>query len=99
MEIADDESMSEKFNELRADIDRLRRKSIDDLNRSIYQKEKHLGELESKINQATTRWNMIQNFLSAQGIKSADMMPTFDNLLSPAIVAKEYEADDEDDEY
>ena len=71
----------------------------------VYEAQRQLRALETKLEKKTDEWNQMAEFLRTQGIKAeAQPMPQFTKLLEPSlqqeqteVVEGEFDDDDDDD--
>ncbi len=98
MQVEDDAPVAEIFQQLKQEAEKLRTPNVDDLKHEIDRKQNKLRNLNYEIERATQRWNAMQEFLAAQGIKDMTKMPSFTNLLPQSVDAEIVEDDDGDDD-
>lgn len=97
VEVPDDQPIAEIYQQLKQEADKLRTSNVDELQTEINNKRYKLLKLNQQIEEATKKWNSIQEFLAGQGIKDPTFMPSFTNLL-PQSVEREIVEDEDDDQ-
>lgn len=79
------EDITQVYQDIKSQCDRLRREKLEDLDRELREKRREVMELDRNIQNSISKWDQLRNFYATQGIKELDGIPAFKNLLPPVI--------------